>query len=192
MNNEEKRKLIRAVVAAMYSSYRIDPLVPKNKIAVNILTDDLMDTQLDFECMSGLIKIAKQKCAFCPVLADIIQPMREEQTNKEHSDIDKCWIWFKSHAFNPVQKLPDWAYTIRKHLGQSRLAACTDRDIPFVEKQFRELMLRYMANEIEPQSDKGGWKKVGNSWMLMPSRCVTGGPVQLKNTGIFKNQLIGA
>jgi len=160
----KNRDLIKESVFKMALRYGME----KQAERLKLLVDDLDELKLHPNEIDKLLKIATQNNRFFPTLADILQPLQKSKEIEQEAEVDNAWDWFLANAFNPYKKLPDWAYTIKRHLGWSRIESCLSKNIPFVEKEFRELYKRKSDGLLHVHGDDRNWEKIGHTWALLP------------------------
>ena len=166
----QSREAIKTIILKLFVSYGQE----KQAQRMTVYTDDFCQMGIKPEELNQLITVAKQNCKYLPTIAEIIEPIRQQQ---ETTDLESMEVkvnnrlndWEAMRPGSPYHQLEPWAYTVKKRLGISRVENATEDEWKWIRKEAKEIIGQLLRGEIEEVEDQRNWKKIGNSWALMPS-----------------------
>lgn len=160
--DDQKRKAIKALVVKAYG--RCGQLSRESQMT--ILIDDLMALDIEIQSLHRCFEVNAQNSSYAPVLADILRPLRDHEESQFEAHVEAMWKYFIGNAFRPTAKIEDWAYDIRKSIGESRVFYAQPSDVTWIKKEFSDLAKRQLLGELKISGDPRDWQRIGNSWAL--------------------------
>jgi hypothetical protein len=164
MHSNQYRQEVKALVLKAY----VRAGKEEQQDRMRVLIEDVMDSGLPLDALAIAFRAHAQKSPYPPVISDIVGVFR----NKIESDIDieiaKRWEYFLQNALSPYSKLEDWAYDARREIGESRCYAATTADVPWIKKEFVEIVKMQIQCKLRVIGDDRPWVMIGSTWALMP------------------------
>ena len=141
---------------------------------MTILTNDLVDKNIPLDDLKIAFDFHAQRSSFVPTISDILKLFQEKMEEDMHSEISDKWVYFLENALHPTAKIEDWAFSARREIGDSRCYSATTADIPWIKKEFVEIVKMQITGKLKITGDDRNWVRIGGSWAIMPGNAASG------------------
>ena len=141
---------------------------------MTILTDDLVEKNIPLDDLRVAFDLHAQKSAFVPTMSDILNLFQSKMEDEMQREIAEKWVYFLENALHPLSKIEDWAFSARQEIGDSRCYSATAADIPWIKKEFVEIVKMQITGKLKISGDDRNWVRIGGSWAIMPGNAASG------------------
>ena len=159
----QRNEMIGMLVLRSFEAYGQEEKTTRMKI----LVDELESRDLDINELKEAFDAHNSSSKFAPCLADIMSYFSEKREKGFAKEIEKKWEYFLKNGFSPYSRLEPWASDVRNLIGSSRCDQAVGKDLPFIRKEFNDIVGRQMDG-MPIQGDFRPWFKIGNVWALPP------------------------
>lgn len=135
---------------------------------MRVLKDDILGLSLPIEELRIAFDVHAQRSQWPPLVCDIVSVLRSKVEDEVEKEIAQKWAYFLENALYPLEKIEDWAFSARKEIGEERCYSATTNDIPWIKKEFVEIVRMQINGQTKIIGDNRNWKRIGGGWALMP------------------------
>ena len=105
-----------------------------------------------------------------PHYSDLIKIIDSKKEKNIDSELENRWNYFLDHAFCPdfyrAKPLEDWAYDIKKSLGERRIEQAPESELVWIKKEFMAMAERQLRGQLEIYGDQRNWVEMGGRMQL--------------------------
>lgn len=135
---------------------------------MRVLKDDVLGLGLSIDDLRIAFDVHAQKSQWPPMLCDILEVLRSKVEDDVEREIAQKWVYFIENALYPLEKIEDWAFSARREIGAERCYSATTNDIPWIKKEFVEIVRMQINGQLNVVGDDRNWVRIGGGWALMP------------------------
>jgi hypothetical protein len=103
----------------------------------------------------------------CPTIAEILQ-----SNTQNTADYEQAWQEFKKTCCNnyKFEPIPDWVFTMKKHIGVYEVEEMTEESEKWVKKEFLRIIPSLRSGNIKTISEGVVYEQIGNTTILIEDK----------------------
>ena len=140
------------------------------QMQMKILTEKLTEEPYPVDQILSAITEHSRQSKWEPHFSDLIKILDSKKEKNIDQWLENRWNYFLDFAFCPdfyrTEPLEDWAYDIKKSLGERRIEQAPESELVWIKKEFMDMAERQLRGQLEVYGGTRNWVKIGGRIQL--------------------------
>lgn len=140
------------------------------QMQMKVLVEKLTEEPYPADQILSAITEHSRQSKWEPHFSDLIKILDSKKEKNIDSELENRWNYFLDHAFCPefyrTEPLEDWAYDIKKSLGERRIEQAPESELHWIKKEFMDMAERQIRGQIEVYGDTRNWVEINGRMKL--------------------------